>query len=81
MEPYEFECKWIDKNDLWKTADEIRSRYWPEGTLPVDMEKIVELRLKLDIEQNIIFFPQSTWTYNFPLLRKIFTINGHCQTC
>lgn len=50
MEPYEFECKWIDKNELWKTADEVRSRYWPEGILPVDAEKIVELRLKLDIE-------------------------------
>ena len=57
MEPYEFECKWIDKNDLWKTADEIRSRYWPERILPVDTEKIVELRLKLDIEPKHNLFP------------------------
>ena len=57
MEPFEFECKWIDKNDLWKTADEIRSRYWPEGILPVDTEIIVELRLRLDIEPKHNLFP------------------------
>jgi len=48
LEPYEFECKWIDKNDLWKTADEIRGRYWPEGILPVDTEKIAELVFEVE---------------------------------
>lgn len=47
MEPNEFECKWIDKNEIWKIADEVRSTYWPEGILPVNVETIVEARLGL----------------------------------
>ncbi len=47
MEPNEFECKWIDKNEIWKIADEVRSTYWPEGILPVNIETIVEARLGL----------------------------------
>ncbi|MDO8786348.1 MAG: ImmA/IrrE family metallo-endopeptidase [Syntrophales bacterium] len=50
MESYEFRCKWFDKNDLWKIANDVRDMYWPEGILPVDTEKIIEFRLKLDIE-------------------------------
>ena len=51
MEPWEFKCKWYnDKNDFWKIADEVRDKYWPEGTLPIDIETIVEFRLNLDIE-------------------------------
>ncbi|MFZ2400089.1 MAG: hypothetical protein WAW31_15630 [Smithella sp.] len=41
----EFKCKRIDKKDLWSIADDIRNTYWPEGRLPVDIEKIVEFRL------------------------------------
>ncbi len=49
--PYKnFKCKWIYRKDLYKFADEIRSKYWPENLLPIDMEKIIELRLGLDIE-------------------------------
>jgi len=47
LEPSEFRCKWIDKSVLWSIADSVRSNYWPEGALPVDIEKIVEFRLKL----------------------------------
>ena len=47
MEPSEFKCKWIDKSELWSIADEVRKIHWPEGTLPVDIEKIVEFRLNL----------------------------------
>jgi len=50
LEPWEFKCKWYDKKDLWKIADEVRDKYWPEGTLPIDIETIVEFRLNLDIE-------------------------------
>ncbi len=46
----DFKCRWIYKKDLWKYADEIRSKYWPENLLPIDMEKVIELRLGLDIE-------------------------------
>ena len=47
MEPSEFRCKLIDKSELWSIADDVRKTHWPEGTLPVDIEKIVEFRLKL----------------------------------
>ena len=45
----DFKCPWIDKKDIWKIADEFFAKYWPEGTLPVDMETIIETRLNLDI--------------------------------
>ena len=45
-----FECKWISKEDLWQTVHSFREEYWSEDTLPVDMEKIVEQRLRLNIE-------------------------------
>jgi hypothetical protein len=49
--PYnEFKCKWIHRQELCKNADGIRSKYWQENLLPIDMEKIIELRLGLDIE-------------------------------
>lgn len=50
MDYNDFKCKWIDKEDLWQFADDIRATYWPEDTVPVDTEKIVELRLKLNVE-------------------------------
>jgi hypothetical protein len=46
----EFKCKWIEPTSLWNIADEARNKYWPEATLPVDAEGIVEFRLRLDIE-------------------------------
>lgn len=50
MEYGDFKCPWIEKEDLWQQVEEIRAQYWPEGTVPVDIETIVEFRLKLDIE-------------------------------
>jgi Zn-dependent peptidase ImmA (M78 family) len=50
LEPSEFRCKWIDKSELWFFADDIRKTYWPEGTLPINIEKIVEFRLNLLIK-------------------------------
>jgi hypothetical protein len=44
------ECKWIPKEVLWQTVRSFPEEYWPENTLPVDMEKIVEQRLRLNIE-------------------------------
>jgi Zn-dependent peptidase ImmA (M78 family) len=46
----EFKCKWIDPVSLWNIADETRIKYWPESTLPVNTEEIVEFRLRLNIE-------------------------------
>ncbi len=46
----EFKCRWIETKDLWKVAAQVREEYWPENKLPVDMEQVVEFRLRLDIE-------------------------------
>jgi len=50
LDPSEFRCKWIDKSELWSIVDNVRQKYWPEDTLPVDIEKIVEFRLNLTPE-------------------------------
>lgn len=50
MEYSDFKCPWIEKEALWQQVEEIRAQYWQEGTVPVDIEAIVEFRLKLDIE-------------------------------
>ena len=50
MDYSEFKCKWIEPASLRDVADEARNKYWPEATLPVDAEGIVEFRLSLDIE-------------------------------
>lgn len=45
-----FKCPYISKDEIWRAAEEFRSKYWSESTLPVDIERIVERRLKLNIE-------------------------------
>lgn len=50
MDYSEFKCKWIDPVSLWNIADETRVKYWPESTLPINTEEIVEFRLRLNIE-------------------------------
>jgi len=47
LEYGDFKCPWIDKEALWQQVEEIRAQYWPEGTVPVDIETIVEIRLRL----------------------------------
>jgi Zn-dependent peptidase ImmA (M78 family) len=36
--------------DIWDCAEDVRNRYWSAEKLPVDVEAIVELKLKLDID-------------------------------
>ncbi len=50
MRPAEFRCKWIRREEIWDCAEGIRNQYWPTGKLPVDVEAIVEITLRLDIE-------------------------------
>lgn len=45
-----FKCPYIPKDQIWQTAENFRDEFWPESTLPVDIERIVEKRLKLNIE-------------------------------
>jgi hypothetical protein len=46
----EFRCKWLRSEDIWDYAEVVRSRYWSAGSLPVDVETIVEFKLKLGID-------------------------------
>ena len=50
MEPQDFKCRWIEKEELWKITEDFRQTYWPEKDLPVNTETIVEFRLRLDID-------------------------------
>jgi len=43
-------CERLDATDLWRIADEARVEYWPENTFPIDMEKILEIKLQLNID-------------------------------
>jgi len=45
----EFKCKWVEKSEIWEIAEGVRQDYWPEGTIPVDAEGIVEFKLELNI--------------------------------
>jgi len=45
----EFRCKWLRVEDIWDCAEDVRTRYW-SAKLPVDVEAIVEFKLKLDID-------------------------------
>lgn len=50
LEVSNFKCPYIDKRDIWKTAEEFRTNFWPQRELPIDIEGIIEKRLKLNIE-------------------------------
>lgn len=50
MNQAEFRCKWLRLEDIWDCAEDVRNRYWSSEKMPVDVEAIVEFRLKLDIE-------------------------------
>jgi len=51
MENYsEFKCPYLGKREIWQIAENFRAKFWPESKLPVDIESIVEKRLKLNIE-------------------------------
>lgn len=46
----DFECPYIPKEQIWEKAEDFKANFWPEDTLPVNMEKIVESRMNLTIE-------------------------------
>lgn len=48
--PYNnFKCEWIDKQEIYKRADEMRTKYW-QNDLPVNLEQVIEFGLNLNIE-------------------------------
>ncbi|MBW1739179.1 MAG: hypothetical protein JRJ69_17020 [Deltaproteobacteria bacterium] len=46
----DFKCPYIPKEVIWQEAENFRAEFWPEDSLPVDIEAIVEKRLKLNIQ-------------------------------
>ena len=50
MDQAEFRCKWLRLEDIWDCAEDVRNRYWSAGKLPVNVETIVEFKLKLAID-------------------------------
>jgi Zn-dependent peptidase ImmA (M78 family) len=50
MDPADFKCRRLDRKIIWSIAEDVRQKYWWESTVPVDMEKIIESRLKLFIQ-------------------------------
>ena len=50
MEMGIFECRWRPKEEIWDEAERRRTQYWPQETLPVDMEHIVEFKLDFNIQ-------------------------------
>ncbi len=45
-----FRCPFLAKQDIWTEADKFRESSWPGKTLPLDMERIIEMELGLTIE-------------------------------
>jgi len=50
LDQAEFRCKWLRLEDIWDCAEAVRNRYWSEGRLPINVEGIVESKLKLYID-------------------------------
>lgn len=48
IQPSDFKAPYIPQTQVWKIADEVRSKFW-KGELPVDVMGIVEFDFNLDI--------------------------------
>lgn len=46
---FNFKAPYISKDNIQAVADDFRDRYWAQDTLPVDVHKIVEFDLGMDI--------------------------------
>jgi hypothetical protein len=69
LEYGDIKCPWIDKEALWQQAEEIRTQYWLEGSVPVDTEAIVEF-LVVYVPSNGFFDPFLEG--HFSLLAQLF---------
>jgi len=73
----EFRCKWLRLEDIWDCAEDVRNRYWPSEKLPVDVEAIVEFKLKLDIEPENLMQQTDMEAYLRSDLRGIVVDHDH----
>src|ERR1700722_8444970 len=49
MEPQYFKTPFIEQQEIWRIADEFRTRVWPSNKIPIDILEIVEFELDLEI--------------------------------
>jgi len=49
LDPREFKAPFITVENIRKTADQFRSQYWIEDTIPVDIFVILEFELEIEI--------------------------------
>jgi hypothetical protein len=49
IDPGEFRAPFIHIDEIRKTADDFRARYWPQDTIPIDIFEILEFDLDLQI--------------------------------
>ena len=50
MDYKDFRCTWIHKREIWNIADKTREYLWPSRELPINIEDIIEIKLKLEVE-------------------------------
>lgn len=49
LDPREFKAPFITIENIRKAADQFRSQYWPQDTIPVDIFEILEFELGIEI--------------------------------
>jgi predicted Zn-dependent protease with MMP-like domain len=49
IDPGEFRAPFIHIDEIRKTADDFRARYWPQDSIPIDIFEILEFELDLEI--------------------------------
>lgn len=72
LDPKSFKAPFIKIEDIRTAADDLRSKYWPQNTVPVDIFEILEFGL--DIEIRTIFNLRDTGDVDALLLGNLKTI-------
>jgi hypothetical protein len=49
LDPREFKAPFITIENIRKAADQFRSQYWPQDTIPIDIFEILEFELGIEI--------------------------------
>lgn len=49
MAPESFKAPYIDQQEIWRQADDFRSRVWPSNEIPIGVLEIVEFELDLEV--------------------------------
>jgi len=49
IDPGDFKAPFIKIEDIRRSADELRARYWPQNSIPIDILAILEFELEIEI--------------------------------